>query len=451
MNCGFAKTCITPPLGFPIAGGYNPKYADGLIDDLFVRALAFSSETEKVLIISVEVCYMSNEINDECRTRISQSCGIARDAIIISCSHTHSGPLVGPNSWKSDIPTEWYEKELVSKICSVAESALADVHPARLYSELGEAEDVSFIRRYKMKDGSVVTNPGIGSLEIDHPLGEPLSRVGFLKIVREGAKDVCLVNFGTHSCTVGWAGISADYPGIVCSALEGALGDVDCMFLLSVAGDTNHVNVYPSEEEARLLQVDRENRGATRMRAKRIGYAIAGEVLKICMLAKEINSDGIAFGMHDISVPANKDDGSYEDAMKIVEIHKAGRMHELPYENMALNTVIANAYRVVRMREYPDLLPYKVFAIRVGDFFLAGLPGEPFTEIGRRIFDASSYPCTMISTITNGMSTYFPTSSALREGGYEAVTSSIGIGGDDVIVENVTALMEELKNLCRGG
>ena len=163
------------------------------------------------------------------------------------------------------------------------------------------------------------------------------------------------------------------------------------------------------------------------------------------MLAKEINSDSIAYGMHNVLVPANKDDSSLSEAEKIVELHKAGRASELPYTDMALTTVIANAYRVIRMSEYPDFLSYKVFAIRVGEFFLVGLPGEPFTEIGRRIFTASPYPCTMISTITNGMTTYFPTSEALREGGYEAVTSSIGIGADDAIVENMISLMKELK------
>ena len=50
----------------------------------------------------------------------------------------------------------------------------------------------------------------------------------------------------------------------------------------------------------------------------------------------------------------------------------------------------------------------------------------------------------MISTITNAMSAYFPTSEAIREGGYEAVTSNIGIGADDVIVENMISLMKEL-------
>ena len=448
MNCGFSRICINPPVGFPIAGGYRAKYSLGIGDDLFARATAFSNGEEKALIIAVDVCYMSDEMNDEARTRISASCGIDRDAIIITSSHTHQGPVVGPRMWEPEVSVEWYERELVDKICEVAEAAFSDLHPAKLFSATGEAKDVSYIRRYIMKDGSVVTNPGFYNPEIDHPIGEPDDRVGLLKIVREGANDVYIVNFGTHPCNVGGWHISADYPGVICSALEGAIGGVDCMFILSVAGDTSYCykNYSPTKEEWINRQADVDSGGLTLCRAKRIGYAIAGEVLKICMLAKEIKADGISFAMRDVFLPANKDGESYEEAVKITELHKAGRASELPYKDMALTTVIANASRVIRMREYPDFLPYKMFALRIGDFFLAGLPGEPFTEIGRRIFDASPYPCTMISTITNAASLYIPTSEAFRQGGYETATSNIGMGSDDVLVNNMIELMKELNS-----
>ena len=102
LKCGFSRVCITPPMGVPIAGGYKPKYATHVLDDLFARAIAFSDGETRAVIISVDVCYLSNEINDECRTRIANECGIDRDAIMITCTHTHAGPLLGPCSWKSE-------------------------------------------------------------------------------------------------------------------------------------------------------------------------------------------------------------------------------------------------------------------------------------------------------------------------------------------------------------
>ena len=65
LKCGFSKVCITPPLGVAIAGGYKPKYAQYVLDDLFVRALAFSDKESDAVIVSLDVCYISNEINDK--------------------------------------------------------------------------------------------------------------------------------------------------------------------------------------------------------------------------------------------------------------------------------------------------------------------------------------------------------------------------------------------------
>ena len=180
-------------------------------------------------------------------------------------------------------------------------------------------------------------------------------------------------------------------------------------------------------------------------RATYIGRTIAGEVLRISMLVREVDSDGVKFGMQEILVPANKDDGSYEDALKIVKLQDEGRTAELPYKDMALTTVLANARRIIRMKDAPDTFPYKLFAIAVGDFVFVGLPGEPFTEIGNRICSASPFAEIAICVLSNAMTTYFPTGEALRLGGYEAVTSNVGIGTDDTIVNGTSELLHRIK------
>jgi len=113
---------------------------------------------------------------------------------------------------------------------------------------------------------------------------------------------------------------------------------------------------------------------------------------------------------------------------------------------MALVTVLANAKRIVRMKTAPDFFNYSFFAISLGNFAFIGTPGELFCELGNRIVDASPFEYTMLCAITNVRSTYFLTSKALREGGYEAVTSNIGIGADDIMVEGSRELLERVKN-----
>ena len=110
---------------------------------------------------------------------------------------------------------------------------------------------------------------------------------------------------------------------------------------------------------------------------------------------------------------------------------------------MALTTVIARALRIVNMRDEPDYYSFFISAILIGDFIFVGLPGEPFVEIGNRVLSASPFKETMVAALTDGI-TYFPTSEDLRLGGYEAVSSKVGIGTDDVIVDGMKEIYKDL-------
>ncbi len=129
-----------------------------------------------------------------------------------------------------------------------------------------------------------------------------------------------------------------------------------------------------------------------------------------------------------------------------IKIYDEGRANELPYNDMALTTVIANAKRVLRMHTAPDFYTFPMFSASVGELVLVGLTGEPFTEIGRRVADASPFGFAILACLFNAMTTYFPTSEAMRQGGYEVATSSIGIGADDVIVETARDIFAELSD-----
>ena len=39
MKAGYARIDITPPLGSPIAGYYDPRIADGILDPVYATAV----------------------------------------------------------------------------------------------------------------------------------------------------------------------------------------------------------------------------------------------------------------------------------------------------------------------------------------------------------------------------------------------------------------------------
>ena len=95
MKAGFARACINPKNGTPMVGYYEERYSKGILDDVYLTAVAFSEGEEKALIYSVEVCELSTPQCDSFRRAISSATGVAIDAIFINCSHTHTGAMVG--------------------------------------------------------------------------------------------------------------------------------------------------------------------------------------------------------------------------------------------------------------------------------------------------------------------------------------------------------------------
>jgi len=446
FKVGFGKKCITPPMGTPMVGYYEERLSKGVLDDLFVRAAGFDDGEKKALVITVDVCLMRKLICDELRERISKECGLDFGAVFISASHTHTGPVIIKDFASDRWWTEEYAEFFKSQIVEASKDAINNLAPARLFTAEKEVKGISFIRRFRMKDGSVATNPGIQHPDIDHPLGTPDEMMRMLKIVREGARDLFIVNFGTHCDTVSGEYISADYPAYLVNTVERAIDDTDCMFILGPQGDVNHFNVDGSNGGWKLIN---DNFGDSSVdavaHARHMGRCIAGAVLSVCALAKEVKTGEISFGRKEVNLPAHKEDDKLEEAKKIAELYDAGRHTELPYDEMALVTVVANARRIVRLHGGPDYFEFYVHALKIGDFVFACFPGEPFTDIGRRVYANSPFKNTMVTCLTNDTGGYFPTSSAFSEGGYEASSCSIAAGSDDVLVEGMLDLLDELK------
>ena len=445
IKCGYSKACITPKLGTLVSGYYEKREAKEILDDLYVFAAAFDDGVKKAVVIAADIIMLSKATCDEYRKDIAKYCGIEFESILISCSHTHTAPMIGPD-FASDLHGDVeYEKEMVKAMCKVAKEALEDVKPSSFSVASGEAKNISFIRRFRMKDGSVQTNPGVGNPNIDHALGTPNEEVKLLKIEREGGDDLYIVNFGTHPDSVGGEVISTDYPGYVRTTIEKALDGVKCIFLTGAQGNVNHINPMPTEGDRRGLDYDSFDgvpRGLDH--AKHMGRAIAGAVLQICDKTVDINADEIEYGSNIVTIPSNQDNSRLEEAKRIFELHATGKDSELPYSAMELTTVVAEATRIVELSKGPDSFEFDLSALKLGEFAFAGIPGEPFVEIGLRIAEGSPFKDTFVCCLTNGGDSYFPSSSAYDEGGYEARSSYLKKGGDEIIINGMTTLLKKI-------
>jgi hypothetical protein len=162
---------------------------------------------------------------------------------------------------------------------------------------------------------------------------------------------------------------------------------------------------------------------------------------KVCY----VDVDSIKSKKVTIKVPSNMPTPEEaKEAHRINDLHNAGKDSELPYKGMMLTTIVAEAGRMVRLEHGPEAFDMELTAIAIGNLVLIGLPGEPFTGIGRALKEAEGWDLVLPSCLTNGSEGYFPMQDSYDEGGYEARSSRYKAGTAELIIEEGKALLDTL-------
>ncbi len=441
MKTGFSKICITPPYGIAIGGYFRPRIVKGVLDDLYARVVVFDDGENRAAIIALDLIDLPEFMFERIKDAICDATEIKREAIFINCSHTHTGPRFGYDGATNEESPEYYNEFFVHSVKTGVLYAIDDLLVSTIETAKTEAKRIAFIRRFRMKNGKTLTNPGIDNPEIDHPLGKVYEGVHLVKIVRDGGKDIYMVNFGCHADTTGGEFISADYPGQLCKILENAIPDTHCMFLQGCEGDVNHHDVHPSKTRAKVNKKRAEYRCSI---SEYMGRVLAGAVLSVASLTEEVKADKLSFKVRIVDLPSYQQNEKLEEAKALYDLYRREGRDALPYEGMEVETVLGEASRIIKLENGPLSFPYTLSAIKIGDMVFAGIGGEAFTDIGNRIRENSPYENTVVCCLTNCTGGYIPTSVAYEEGGYEARSSKLAPGGDNIIVDGILDLIKEL-------
>ena len=444
LQAGFSRVNITPMLGIGIAGYYKVRKADGVLDELEINALAVACGETKAVLISVDHCGMTKEIINPMRQSIVDVTGLPWESIYIHSTHTHTGPYMRENT--TDPLELEYIQTVHHKMVDAARMALDDLKPAKMGYGIGDAPNIAFVRRYRMKDGSVRTNPGVNNPEIDCPIGDVDERVNVLRFDREGAESICLVNFGNHPDVVGGNKISADWPGFTRRTVEKVLDNTLCLFFNGAQGDVNHVNVHPTGGYLNDMFMDFDDVARGYKHSQYLGRVVTAGVLQAWDKVKYVDVDTIRFAEKFMEVPANlPDPADLPEAHRINDLHNAGKDSELPYTGMMLTTVVARAARMVRLEHGPDSFRMPLSGIAIGPVALVGIPGEPFTGVGRGIKEAEGWDLVLPTCNTNAKEGYFPMLECYEQGGYEAGSSKFKAGVAELIIKDSLAMLDGMK------
>jgi len=445
LKAGYSCVDATSALGAFMDGYFQERYAEGVLDPLLLRCLALNCGEQTVLLMAIDTCEIKTDYSDMVRKHVSQVTGVPVEAIFFHATHTHTGADLYGRMGINEYDLQY--RELVrTRAADAAVMALEDLKPAKMGYAIAQAPNIAFVRRFRMKDGSVQTNPGVDNPNILHPIGDVDERVNVLRFDREGAETLVLMNLGNHPDTVGGCKLSADWPGLSCVALERALPNVKAIFFNGAEGDVNHVNVHPRGGDLNDMFNDFDDVTRGYGHTLHMANVVAGGVMQVYSKVKYVEVDSLRFAQKMIKIPSNMPTAEQlVEARKINDLHLAGKDAEIPYSGMMLTTVVAEAGRMVNLEHGPEYYEMTLGAITIGDVAVVAIPGEPFTGIGRGLKLAEGWDLVLPTCLTNGCEGYFPMQDAYDEGGYEARSSYFKAGVAELIIDEGKKLLESLK------
>lgn len=138
---GIARVKITPEKPIRMSGyAARNKPSVGVLQDLWAKCLAIrDAEGHRIVILTTDLIGYNNEFSTELFTRAKEEYGLNREEILLTCSHTHSGPVVGKNlrvmyqfSPEEAETIREYTSQLLDKLVMIIGQALENLQPAQL-------------------------------------------------------------------------------------------------------------------------------------------------------------------------------------------------------------------------------------------------------------------------------------------------------------------------------
>lgn len=380
MKIANFKINISPEIGCNLAGYSLNDISVAKLDDLFACGLCIDDGMNKILMISFDLIGLDEDYIREVRKNCADILKIKASDVLLTCTHTHTGPESRTLARRPEQIHAKYLEELKNKVYDAVKNLkdFKDCYVTFYSSKCDENRS----RRYATADNQATFTPHRREVALDNDnfADKELGQLFFFDSVTHMPLYV-IGNYAAHplaghSPGLGGLRISADYPGAFRNYVTGNTG-AECMFISGAAGD-----MVPREDE---LGVD-----AIMQMGKNLGKAAIGG-----MIDSQRNPN--RFKMADAKV------GSI---IKTFDISFRNKYLDAPNR---LPPVYRNKKGCT----------LEIQCVSIGDICFVGVPGELTAELGQEIKWNSPFRRAFIAYNSTAYFDYIVPVNLMVAGGYE--------------------------------
>ena len=396
-SVGIARIDITPKDSLWLAGyAARDHAAEGTLHALWAKALVFEdAQGNQGVLVTTDLLGFPKKLSDDIRDALKTTFGFEHAQIILSSSHTHSGPVlqdalfdVYPLNGLQKEKIAAYSRQLKYDIIRLVGLALGEAAPANLFAENGV---VRFQVNRRNNDSSTLES--LADLNGPNDYSVPV-----LGVKQGGELVAAAFGYACHATVLSGYEWSGDYPGFAQLELEEDFPGLTALFFAGCGADMN--------------PLPRRKVGLAKQYGKELAAA-AENVLESRnkFLTSELQTAYAEIDLFFSEPPSDE---------ALTRLSENGN----PYQRRWAQRMLAQIENGQRLEAS---YPYPVQVWRMGEQALVALGGEVVVDYAiqlKRIFGQDIF----VIGYANDVMGYIPSTRVLREGGYEGLTSQIVYG-----------------------
>ena len=438
LYAGFGRESINPDFEVSLSG-YGDNYKRpglGRENTIYITCVAFKNDEGKTLLVYTMDGLMANEpVAEALRDAIKEAgIDVPHDQIYICATHCHNCPAI-----VTHLPHgQEYRDFVMVQAVKAAKTALADMAPTTLKLAKGRTEGLTFVRHYVMEDGSFAgVNYGDHTKGWKEHAAEADETLILLQLVREGAKDILMVNWQCHAAIagdIGWFIISPDWVGHMRNNLERDT-DMHVAYFNGASGNQIHRSNLKDEQHG--------------LRFFEFGAKVAEYAMKLVPELKPIEGAELDNRHHMYVCKTNNAwDHMYKEAKEVFDLwHNGDPINggAKAADALAKSYGFSSRYQTWQILGAPNRKPTaerEMNVFRVGPVgFTTGTYEMSSTE-GIYVRANSPFDTTFILC---GNQAYIPTSKAYDMRTYEGDTAPYLQGTAEAMADKYLEMLREIK------